>query len=232
MRRLACVLLITACGDDGGSGVDATPVIDIDNGQCGTMLRFTGEFVDWDSTEGSFCGVNGAKFEANSMMSTTAPNGRFDLCVPKDAATNVTVTPAASPSGCTSQPGTYTMPMIAVASPATIQAGGFFSARAFTMQRQATLFTTVGAAFDATKAQVIVHVDGAQRGVALLATHATTQAFNGTTWGPGEMGRDVFFPNVDVAGGSTMLTVVGGAIGTGLIPLQAGKLTMVAVRPK
>ncbi len=236
MRQLPIVLLVTAacggCGDDGGGAVDATPVIDIDNGQCGTQLRFTGELVDFDSSEASFCGVNGAKFEAGAMTSNTAPNGRFDLCVDKTSVTNVTVTPATTMSGCSSMPGTYNLPIIAVASPATIQAGAFFSGRAFTMQRESTLFTAVGAAFDASKAQVIVHVDGAQRGVALLASHATTQAFNGTTWAAGETGKDVFFPNVDVASGSTMLTVVGGAIGTGSIPLQAGKLTLVAVLAK
>jgi hypothetical protein len=78
----------------------------------------------------------------------------------------------------------------------------------------------------------MVHVDGQQRAVAILATHGTAQAYSGTAWAAGEMGSDVFFPNVDVANGSTMLTVVGGAIGTGPIPLQAGKLTMVTVLAK
>ena len=97
-----------------------------------------------------------------------------------------------------------------------------------TMQRIATLVP----GFDMAKAHVMVHVDGQKRAVAILATHATAQAFSGTTWAAGETGSDVLFPNVDVASGSTMLTVVGGAIGTGSIPLQAGKLTMVTVLAK
>jgi len=228
------VFLITACGscgDDGGGAVDATPTVDIDNGQCGTELRFTGELLDWDSTETSFCGLGGGAMVMGAT-GTLPPNGRFDICVSASSTTNVAVTPGANPSGCSSMPGTYTLPAIAVANPATIRSGAFFSGRMFTMARQASFFTTVGAAFDATKAQVIVHVDGAQRGVAILATHATAQAYNGTAWAAGETGKDVFFPNVDVASGSTMLTVVGGAVGTGSIPLQAGKITMVAVRAK
>src|SRR5689334_19916192 len=125
MRTIAVVLLLTACSDDGGTAVDATPVVDIDNGMCGADLRFTGELVDADSTMASFCGVNAARVEGGSATSNTAPNGRFDLCIPKGGATNLTVTPSATASGCTSMPGTYMMPAIAVGSTATIQAGAF-----------------------------------------------------------------------------------------------------------
>jgi hypothetical protein len=220
--------LVTACSDDGGGGVDATPVIDIDNGTCGTNLNFTGELVDADSTTASFCGVNGATLVGGGVMGTTPPNGRFQICIPRMGVTNLTLTPPGTASGCSSMPGTYTMGAIAVANPATILAGGFWSGRLITMQRLATLVPGL----DAAKAHVIVHVDGQQRGVAILATHGTAQAFNGSTWAAGESGTDVLFPNVDVASGSTTLTVVGGAIGTGLIPLQAGKLTLVSVLAK
>jgi hypothetical protein len=37
---------------------------------------------------------------------------------------------------------------------------------------------------------------------------------------------------VDPAGGSTMLSVQGGAIGTGMIPLAAGTFTYVTVYPR
>lgn len=229
MRSLPLVLVLaacSACGDDGGSAVDATPVIDIDNGSCGNQLNFSGEIVDADSTMAMFCGVNNVQLDGGGAMETTAPNGRIDqMCIPRSGVTQITVTPAATPSGCIAAPGTYTLPAIAVANPATILAGGFFSARLVTMQR----LTTLVPGFDMAKAHVMVHVDGPTRGVAILATHAAAQAHNGTTWAAGESGNDVLFPNVDVANGSTMLTVVGGAIGTGSIPLQAGKLTLVTV---
>ena len=231
MRELAIVLLVTACGacgDDGGSGVDATPVVDIDNGSCGADLRFTGELVDADSTLASFCGVNGAMVTGGTTPSTTAPNGRFDTCIPLGGVVNLSVMPAATASGCSGMPGTYTLPAIAVANTATIRAGGFFSGRMITMQRLATL----APGFDMGKAHVMVHVDGAQRGVAIIASHGTAQAYTGTAWAAGESGQDVFFPNTDLGNGSTTLTVVGGAIGTGQIPLQAGKLTLVTVLAK
>src|SRR6187551_1049618 len=87
---------LAACGDDGGvpgdgsrdAGADAlrdatfVPV-DIDNGSCGDQIRFTGEFVDWDFDDTS-CGIFNALFEVapQGAMDSTAPNGRFDLCIP------------------------------------------------------------------------------------------------------------------------------------------------------
>ena len=227
MRSFPLVLLVTACsacGDDGGSAVDATPVIDIDNGSCGDQLNFTGELVDVDSSMASFCGVNNASLDGGGAMDNTAPNGRFEMCIPRSGATSLTVTPAANPSSCSSAPGTYTLPALAIANPATILAGGFWSGRMITMQRLTALVPN----FDMSKAHVMVHVDGKQRGVAILASHAPALAYNGTAWAPGEVGTDVLFPNVDVVG-TTTLTVVGGAIGTGSIPLPAGRLTMVTV---
>jgi hypothetical protein len=228
MRSFPLVLLITACsacGDDGGSGVDATPVVDINNGTCGSQLNFSGELVDADSTMASFCGVNGAMLSGGGAMKTTAPNGRIDeMCIPDGGVTQITVTPAATASGCPTTPGTYTLPGLVVANTATIRAGAFFSGRMITMQR----LTTLVPGFDIAKAHVMVHVDGPPRGVAILATHGPALAYSGTAWAAGERGTDVLFPNVDAAG-STMLTVVGGAVGTGSIPLQAGKLTLVNV---
>nr|MBA3821890.1 hypothetical protein [Deltaproteobacteria bacterium] len=121
------------------------------------------------------------------------------------------------------------LPGLAVANPAVIQAGGFWSGRTFTSARQATVFQMAGLTFDPAKAHVVVHVDGTPRAVAILATHGTAQAFSGTAWAPGESGRDVFFPNVDIGGGSTTVSVVGGAVGTGSIPLQAGTITYATV---
>jgi hypothetical protein len=118
---------------------------------------------------------------------------------------------------------------IAVANKAVILAGGFFSIRTFTEARRTSFFQAAGLTFDPTKAQVFVHVDGTPRAVSIEAAHGAAQAVSGTTWGPGDTGHEVFFPNVDPGGGSTMLMVAGGAIGTGSIPLAAGKFTYLAV---
>ena len=229
MRLIVLLLLAKncSCGGGGEGGVDATPVVDIDNASCGDLLNFTGELVDADSTSGTFCGVNNAML-SGAAMDNTSPNGRFEMCIPAMGVANLTLTPPGTASSCSNMPGTYTLPAIAVANPATIRAGAFWSGRMITMQRMATLVPN----FDAAKAHVMVHVEGQKRAVAILATHGTAQAFSGTSWAAGEMGTDVLFPNVDVANGTTMLTVVGGAIGTGPIPLQAGKLTLVTVLAK
>jgi hypothetical protein len=228
---IAIGILCGACGDDGSLAIDAPMTIDIDNGSCGDQIRFTGELVDWDS-DTAFCGVNNAQFEVqggNGGMDSTAPNGRFDLCVPDAATTLLDITPDAAPSGCTNPPAAYTVGGIAVANKTVIQAGGFFSGRLFTTARQTTLFQAIGQPVDPAKAHVFVHVNGTPRAVSIAAAHAPTQAVATTTWAPGDTGKDVFFPNVDAGGGSTMLSVTGGAVGAGSIPLAAGKITIVSV---
>lgn len=226
---LVAVALAAACGDDAAR--DASITIDIDNGSCGDQINFTGELVDWDN-EASFCGIFEARLEVQGegAMDNTAPNGRFEgICVPNAAVTLLDVTPPAGNSTCTTPPSPYSMAGIAVANKAVILAGGFFSARTFTDARRTSFFQAAGLAFDPTKAQVFVHVDGTPRAVSLAAAHGAPQAVTGTAWGPGATGREVFFPNVDPGGGSTMLSVAGGAIGTGMIPLAAGKFTYLAV---
>lgn len=238
MRSSLLVLLVTvtACGDN-GSSVDGGPddamiVVDIDNGSCGDQVRLTGEYVDWD-TEASFCGINAAvlEVEGDGAMDTTAPNGRFDLCTPNQATTRLNITQPSGNSQCTVPAAAYTLPTILVARKDVIQAGAFYSARSWTTERQTTLFTQVGAAFDATKAQVHVHVDGAPRAITITAAHGTAQAIAtmGATWTAGATGVDVFFPNVDVGSGQTMLTIAGSSVGAGNIPLVAGTLTNVTV---
>jgi hypothetical protein len=126
------------------------------------------------------------------------------------------------------------VPTLLFASKQVIQSGGFFSGRAFTTARQATFFQMVGAPFDSNKAHVFVHIDGIERTVSLAAPHGTAQAVRvgtaGTDWVAGAAGTDVFFPNVDVGTGTTMLMADGGAIGTGPIPLVAGTITNVSIR--
>jgi hypothetical protein len=219
-RSAAFLVIICACSDDAAPR-DATTV-DIDNGSCGSMVRFTGEYVDWDSGA-AFCGIFGAQFQVQGggAKSSTAPNGRFDLCIPADPVTLIDITPPTALSQCTTPPATvaYTLPGIAVANKAVILAGGFWSGRGFLMTRQT---------IDPAKAQVFVHVNGTPRAVSLTASHGPAQAKTNDAWSSGDTGQDVFFPDVDPAGGSTMLSA-GGATGTGSIPLVAGKMTNVSI---
>ena len=229
---LASVIFVVACGDDAAKGDAAPPVVDIDNGTCGDQLRFTGELVDWDSTETQFCGVFGAtvQVQPTGAMHTTPPNGRLDLCIPAtDPTTRVLVTPSADPSQCAGS--TYPIPAVLVANRDVIRAGAAYSARMFTAMRETSLFTQIGATFDPAKAQLLVFVAGTPRAVAIAAAHATTQAYAAATgtWSAGATGIYVFFPNVDPAGGTTMLIVDGGALGAGTVPLVAGQLAAINV---
>lgn len=216
-RSAAFLVILCACSD---AAAPRDAAIDVDNGTCTGMLRFTGEYLDWDSGA-TFCGVFGAQFqvEGGSAKSTTAPNGRFDLCVPDAATTLVDITPPSAASQCTQDPETYVMPGIAVARKDVIAAAGMWSGRAFGMARQAV---------DPTKAQVFVHVNGTPRAVSITAAHGTAQARNNDAWAAGDTGADVYFPDVDPAGGSTTLSA-GSAIGTGTIPLVAGKMTEISI---
>ncbi|MDX2086257.1 MAG: hypothetical protein SFX73_00350 [Kofleriaceae bacterium] len=233
-RAVLSVFFLAACGDDSGPAFDA-PIdtvvpVDIDNGACGAQVRFTGEYIDWDS-DASFCGINAAVVAVSGgAMDATAPNGRFDLCIPDAATTRLEVTQPTANSQCTVPASMYTTPTILVANRDVIFAGAMFSGRSFTADRRTSFFTdVVGAPFDATKAQVFAHVAGAPRMVTLAATHGPAQAVTGTAWAAGSTGTDVFFPNVDVGDGSTTLSAAGGAIGTGSIPLVAGTITNVTL---
>lgn len=212
---LVVCLVLPAC--NGESTPDASP--DVDNGTCGAMVRFTGEYVDWDSGAG-FCGVFGARFQARDGggTSNTAPNGRFDLCVPDQAVALVDVTPPSSASSCSMPADTYTMPAIAVATKRVFLAGAAWSGRAFVPARQAT---------DPTKAQVFVHVHGGARKVALGAAHGATQVFT-TAWAAGDTGENLYFPDVDPAGGETTLSA-DRVIAPERIPLVAGTMTLVTI---
>ncbi len=225
------IALVTAacagCGDDGGTPSDAPITIDIDNGSCGDQLRFTGEYVDWDD-DVTFCGIFEATFEEpGGAMDITAPNGRFDMCISGTAPTvDVTVTPSTNASQCTQPQSTYRLGAIAFANASVIRAGAFWSGRNFTVDREATL----GVTLDPTKAHVFVHVDHGPRTIALAAAHDPAQAVVDTAWAAGDTGHEVFFPNVDVGGGTTALSITGGAaVGAGDIPLQANTITNVTV---
>jgi hypothetical protein len=224
--RLSFLLAVAGCaGCGGGSGsVDAAP--DIDNGMCGSMLHFTGEYVDWDN-DTTFCGLPGSVFTIPGVGPKTlnAPNGRIEFCIPDQSTTLLDITPPPTLPGCkvVSDPQLkYSLPGIAVADKAVIAAGGFWSGRTFIDGRET---------YDPAKAQVYVHVDGPARAVSLDASHAhgQIQAVTTNMWAPGDTGHEVYIPDVDPTGGSATLSVAGGATGAGSIPLVAGKMTTLTV---
>lgn len=231
-RLLSALALAAACNGDGAPS-DGPFTIDIDNGACGELINFTGELVDWDS-DTSFCGVFNARFQIqdDGAMDVTAPNGRFELCVPDRAVTLLDVTPPAADSPCASPPSPYPLAGIAVANRDVIRAGAFFSVRSFTAARRDSFFAQAGFSFAPALAQVFVHVHGSPRPVSLDASHAPAQANVGGAWMAGDTGANVFFPNVDPSAGEAMLSVDRGAIGTGMIPLAAGRFTYVTVYPR
>jgi hypothetical protein len=135
---------------------------------------------------------------------------------------------SASPSRCAAVAGAYPVRGVLIAQQAVIDLGPqSFSARAMTQARQDAMFTQIGQPYSASQAQLVVHVAGTPRAVSISSTHAATQRYNGTAWAAGDTGSYVFFPNVDP--GATQITVAGGAVGTGLVTLEAGAYTYVTV---
>jgi hypothetical protein len=231
--RLASFALATlglgACGDDAPS--DGPFTIDIDNGSCGDRINYTGELVDWDK-ETKFCGLDMALLQVRGEgpMDTTDPNGRFEgICVADQPVTLLDVTPDAGNSPCAVPASPYPMVGVAVAHRDVIRAGARSSMRMFTTARRDSFFAQLGFSFAPALAQVLVHVGGTPRAVSIGAAHGPAQAIADATWAPGDTGHEVFFPNVDPGAGSTTLSVAGGAIGTGTIPLESGKFTYVTV---
>ena len=226
-RALFALLALVGCSDDANK--DAS--VDIDNGSCGDQVRFTGEYVDWD-THAGFCGIKDATLDVTGgATDSTAPNGRFDLCLPgANVSTQLAITQPAAASQCTQPASTYTIPTIIFASKAVIRGGGFFSARSITMARLPTFFTQIGQTYDPAKAIVVVHVNGAApRALTLSGDHGAPQVVSGATWAPGDTGADVVFPNVAAGTGKAKLSIAGGGLGEGDVPVIAGTITNVAL---
>jgi hypothetical protein len=219
MRWILLALAIAGCGDDGGNKIDAA----ISDGQ---PLTFTGEYVDWFSTDSAFCGIFQATFTVHgdsSRTNMTNPNGRFTLSLAPAQTTQIDITPPTAQSECSQPPSTYNVPGIIIADASVIASGQMFSARAFTVAQAASV------GFDSTKAQVFVHVDGTPRAVSITGTHQPAEAFDGTTWAAGDTGANVYFPNVDPAPGMTTVSTTGSSIGTGTVPLAAGTITYLTI---
>ena len=213
MKRASFALvLLAACGDDGMATVDAPP------DPCMPDMQFTGEFIDWDSTESAFKGVFGAKFTLQAdaaKMTMTAPNGRWILCAP--AADGLATVDTASTSGYVG--GTVKIDKT------VIQSGSQLSYRSFTATRAADF------GFDATKAHVFVHVDNGARTVTTSDAPAVKKHFDGSAWVDGNTGTDIYLGNI--SGTTTSVQVSGGgATGASSIPLEAGKITYLTIVAK
>lgn len=227
----AIAAALGACSDGGGikdAGIDGA--IDA---MCGAGTFFTGDIIDWDSTDAKFCGVFNSSltvFGQGAPGDMSNPNGRFELCIPHQALTEVDVAHGTNQSECTSPRDVYPVRAVLFAEQSVIDAGGRFSARAMTQHRQDDMFAMIGVAYSAAKAQLVVHVDGPQRQVTLSTTaHATTQKFDGAAWAAGDTGSDVFFPNVDP--GQVQVSVAGNVVGAPVsLTLAAGAYTYVAVK--
>jgi hypothetical protein len=197
--------------------------VDIDNGMCGSLLRFTGECIDWNSDR-NFCDMNNAVATVRDTgLQDMLPHGRINLCVPNQPVTLIDITPPAVNPDCQAdKTHHYQLSALAIANKAVILAGGLWSGRTFVETTNS---------YDPAKAQVFVHVDGTPRAVSLDSAHShgPIQAVVTATWAPGDTGHEVYIPDVDPAGGSATLTVAGGAVGAGSIPLVAGKMTTLSV---
>ncbi len=212
----ALTLGVAACSDDGGEG----PTPDAPQGNCPSgEVFFTGELVDWDSTNASFRGVNEATFTVvgePSRADQTSPNGRFELCLAKAATTKLTVD-ATSVS-------TY-LDGVAVAELDVLAAGAIPSFRSFTTNREMQFTPRIALG----KAQVFVDVAGAQREVSLDAAYEAAFAFDGSRWAEGKTGRAVFFVNVEPRGGTATAAMSGSFLGGKDLPTTANSLTFVTL---
>ena len=226
MHRTLCAFVIIGCGGSSGTPPPADTAVVADAGPCGADTFFTGEYIDWDSTTAKFCGIYKATWQVHgdpTRQSITPPNGRVQLCIPAGAVTSIDITPPTVAAGCVT--GSYAAPGIAVADPVAIARGAVFSARAYTTARRDAFFTAAGLVYDATKAQIVVHLATAAT-VSSTAAHDAAQAWSGTAWSASANGLDVFLPNVTIpAGGTTSVSVAGGRTVT--VPVAADTITYV-----
>ena len=144
------LLMCGGCGDDAPAS-DASPA---DAGPdafnpCGDgKVQFTGEYVDWDSTDVEFHGVAGAAVAVvgdADTTATTAPNGRSILCLPAAAGSVVTY------SHDDYLPARYTVAPAAAAL-------GPYSARGLALKRVDGFFVDLDAVREPDAAQVLVEV--------------------------------------------------------------------------
>ncbi len=238
---MALSWLVAACSSSSGdrerdAAIDAPAVTDDAGpdayaGPCGFYFyQLTAAFLDWDSTTAAPCAITGSRWyvHLDPRYGTTDASGMLAICLASNNPELDIHPPTAST--CTTPSSTYSIPGLAVATRSVADAGGAFVARSLDDARIGPFYAGFGSTFAATKGQLFVHVNGAPRAVAIAAPHDAVQAFDGTAWASGDTGGDVFFPNIDLGAGTTTdVSVAGGALGTGSVPLVAGTITYMAV---
>lgn len=215
-----------ACGPP-SSTPDARPVdamvdsMPPDAGRCGANVFFTGELIDWGSTDAVFRGVFDARWTLRgqpSVSAMTAPNGRIELCVPNQSGTFDI-----------DAPGTH-IDAIAMLNIELVRRSrpAFFSARVFASLTAANQFYQANGltAFDETRGHVLVYAaTDAASGLALDHAHGTAiGTSDGSSWGDSG-GRWRLFPNVVIDDAMATMTGPGPGFPIASIPLAAGKLT-------
>lgn len=234
---IVAALVTGGCADDSPGDPDAAPAPDAladaalpdAGGACPGQLVFTGEYVDWDSTEQAFLGVFDATVAevGNAQNSAqTAPNGRAILCLPAVADSEVSFT----------HPD-YVPVLYSVGAQAN--AAVPYAVGGLEPARMAELFSGWGRTVDGGAAQLEVEVRGAADGepfIGALVTlgNAAAGAFTADAAGdfvPGNQltdGAHVFFANVEVGAGTSTVTVTppAGASCTGRdsVELAAGQI--------
>lgn len=209
LRCLALACALAACGDDGTTTVDAKP------DPCAPQMTFTGEYIDWDSGgDPGFLGIYDATVTLQSDTSfsdITAPNGRFELCIPT-ADTQADVTPMA---GSTYAPGVIQVEKKILAELPVL------SYRSLTSDRATAL------GFDAAKAHVFVQIVGGTRTVTTSPAPGIAQVNDGTAWTDGNAGSTIYLGNLDATGNVTLEISGGDILGTKTVPVTAGAFTYV-----
>ncbi|HWO18549.1 MAG TPA: hypothetical protein VNO30_07220 [Kofleriaceae bacterium] len=207
------------CGGSPAARPDAAGNGPGDAGACGIDRFVTGELVDLDSTTALFKGVLGARLTVEGVparSSTTAPNGRFQLCAPPAGAITLDV----------DAPGDYLdgkayIEAEALGAPA-------LSLRTYTRARGAALY-----AFDPSRGHVLIYLAGDRSDLTLSRAHGAPLAGNdddgdgALAWEAGNAGRYVLFPNVDVS--SPTIELGGDPRGPHTLPVAAGQLTLAAI---
>lgn len=241
---MAFSLLGVACSSRSGErGVDAAidaPAIDAPAdaagpdayaGPCGYYFyQLSAVFLDWDSTTAAPCAITGSRWyvHLDPRYETTDASGMLAICLASNNPELDIHPPTAST--CATPASTYSIPGLVIATRSVADAGGVLVARSLDDARIGPFYASFGSTFDATKGQLFVHVIGAPRAVAITAPHAAVQAWGGTAWASGDTGGEVFFPNIDLGAGTTTdVSVAGGALGIGSVPLVAGAITYMAV---
>src|SRR5688572_20923611 len=219
---LALVTIVSlGCGGCGGGDgdADARPAdaddADADPDGCSGAQAFTGELIDFASTDETFLGVFDAVFtlrDEPTCTGTTAPNGRFVLEAPDD---HFTVFDVDAPDDYLD--GIWPVGSGFAASP---------SGRALTAADLAGLDVTL----DPTRAQVMLSQSNLNP-LPLTISGTQDETFttqDGAVWTPGNDLRYVLYTNVEIGSGTQTLTDAQAVTETlGELVVEAGKVSYI-----